>query len=141
MWSIASIILLIAGIAGMIWYHTAHAEEEDPKAPAKDPLINAIATPSMKATRKYFFVVIGLILVQIAMGAITAHYAVEGRAFFGLPLGEVLPYVVTPHDPHAVRDLLDRNRVACNRPLHRAAAVRDTSPSCRSSASTCCSGR
>ena len=95
LWSIASIILLIAGIAAMIWYHTAHAESEDAKAPARDPLLLAVATPSMKATRKYFFVVIGLILVQVAMGAITAHYAVEGRAFFGLPLASLLPYVVS----------------------------------------------
>ena len=49
----------------------------------------------MKATRKYFFAVIGLMLLQIAMGAITAHYAVEGQAFFGIPLGQVLPYVVS----------------------------------------------
>lgn len=95
LWSVASIILLIAGIAAMIWYHSAHKEEPDPRAPAADPLINAVATPSMKATRKYFFVVIGLLLVQIGMGAITAHYAVEGRAFFGLPLAELLPYVVS----------------------------------------------
>ena len=93
MWSIVSVILLIGGIAGMIWYHSAHAEAPDPVAPRSDPLINAVATPSMKATRKYFFTVVGLILTQIAMGAITAHYAVEGRAFFGLPLADVLPYV------------------------------------------------
>ena len=95
MWSIASVILLIAGIAGMIWYHGAHHEPADPAVPASDPLINALATPSMKATRKYFFTVIGLILAQIAMGAITAHYAVEGRAFFGMPLADLLPYVVS----------------------------------------------
>jgi nitric oxide reductase subunit B len=94
-WTIVSIILLIGGIAAMIWYHTAHAEPADPAAPAQDPLLGAVATPSMKATRKYFFTVIGLILAQIAMGAITAHYAVEGRAFFGLPLSDVLPYVVS----------------------------------------------
>ena len=29
------------------------------------------------------------------MGVITAHYAVEGQTFFGLPLAEVLPYVVS----------------------------------------------
>jgi nitric oxide reductase subunit B len=94
-WTFVSIILLIAGIAGMIWYHNAHAEEPDPVAPANDPLLGAVATPSMKATRKYFFTVIGLILAQIGMGAITAHYAVEGRAFFGLPLSDLLPYVVS----------------------------------------------
>lgn len=95
LWSIASIILLIGGIAGMIWYHTARAEAADPQAPNADPLINAVATPSMKATRKYFFTVVGLILAQVAMGAITAHYAVEGRAFFGFPLSDLLPYVVS----------------------------------------------
>jgi nitric oxide reductase subunit B len=94
-WSIVSIILLIGGIAGMVWYHTVHREEEAPQPPKADPLINASATPSMKATRKYFFTVIGLILAQIALGAITAHYAVEGQAFFGIPLAEMLPYVVT----------------------------------------------
>ncbi len=95
MWSIASIILLIAGIAGMVLYQGAHSDDEHAKVPANDPLFNAAATPSMKATRKYFFVVIGLFLTQILMGAITAHYAVEGRAFFGLPLAQLLPYVVS----------------------------------------------
>ena len=95
LWSIASIILLIGGIGAMIWYHTAHAEEPDPAVPAGDPLLGAAATPSMKATRKYFFTVVGLILAQIGMGAITAHYAVEGRAFFGFPLAALLPYVVS----------------------------------------------
>ncbi|HWH39776.1 MAG TPA: nitric-oxide reductase large subunit [Usitatibacter sp.] len=92
MWTIASIVLLIGGIAGMVWYQGRNPEEPDPRAPERDPLINAVATPSMKATRKYFFVVIGLLLVQIGMGAITAHYAVEGQGFFGIPLGEFLPY-------------------------------------------------
>ncbi|MDF7003148.1 cbb3-type cytochrome c oxidase subunit I, partial [Escherichia coli] len=60
-----------------------------------DPFLNVVATPSMKATRKYFFAVIGLMLVQIGMGAITAHYAVEGESFFGIPLAQVLPYVIS----------------------------------------------
>ena len=94
-WTVVSIILLIAGIAGMVWYHSAHAEPSDPTPLAADPLIRAVATPSMKATRKYFFVVIGLIILQITMGAITAHYAVEGQSFFGLPLAQVLPYIVS----------------------------------------------
>ncbi len=95
MWTVASVILLLAGIAAMVWYHGAHAERDDPTPPAADPLFGAAATPSMKATRKYFFVVVGLFLAQIGMGAITAHYAVEGEAFFGLPLAQVLPYVVS----------------------------------------------
>lgn len=97
MWSIASVILLIAGIAGMIWYHAAHRDEgEAPRqAPAQDPLFSMRPTPSMRATRKYFYVVIALLLTQVGMGALTAHYAVEGHGFFGIPLADVLPWVVS----------------------------------------------
>jgi len=94
-WSMISIVLLVAGIAAMIWYYSAHHEPVPVTVPASDPLRNLRATPSMLATRKYFFVVGGLFLAQIALGAITAHYAVEGQTFFGLPLAEVLPYVVS----------------------------------------------
>ncbi|HET7729025.1 MAG TPA: nitric-oxide reductase large subunit [Usitatibacter sp.] len=93
MWSLVSIILLIAGIAAMVWFHNKHPDEADPTVPQRDPLVNAVATPSMKATRKYFFIVIALMLLQIAMGVLTAHYAVEGKAFFGIPVGDFLPYV------------------------------------------------
>jgi nitric oxide reductase subunit B len=95
MWSMASIVLLIAGIAAMVWFHGGQAHEEDLAPPAADPFLKIVATPSMKATRKYFFAVIGLLLLQIGMGAVTAHYAVEGEAFFGIPLAQVLPYVVS----------------------------------------------
>jgi nitric oxide reductase subunit B len=95
MWSLASIVLLIGGIAAMVWYQSRHSEEPDPKVPEKDPLVNAVATPSMKATRKYFFVVIGLMLLQIFAGVVTAHYAVEGNAFFGFPLADFLPYTTS----------------------------------------------
>lgn len=96
MWSMVSVVLLLAGIAAMLWLHGrgGHGEEEA-QVPAADPLLGAKATPSMKATRKYFFVVIGLMLLQIAMGIVTAHYAVEGQTFFGLPLAELLPYVTS----------------------------------------------
>ena len=95
MWSMVSIILLLAGIAAMLWLHGRDKHEEEAQVPKADPLLGAKATPSMKATRKYFFVVIGLMLLQIAMGVVTAHYAVEGQSFFGIPLAQVLPYVVS----------------------------------------------
>jgi nitric oxide reductase subunit B len=103
-WSIASIILMIAAIAGMIFFHSTHKEEDDPTPPKADPLFNLKPTPSMKATLKYFYVVIALILVQVGMGAITAHYAVEGQSFFGIPLAEILPFTVsrTIHTQFAV---------------------------------------
>ena len=95
MWSMVSIILLLAGIAAMLWLQARDKHEEEAEPPKADPLLGAKATPSMKATRKYFFVVIGLMLLQIGMGVITAHYAVEGQSFFGIPLAQVLPYVVS----------------------------------------------
>jgi nitric oxide reductase subunit B len=103
-WSIASIILMIGAIAAMIMFHATAKEEADPVPPANDPLFSLKPTPSMLATKKYFFVVIALILAQVGMGVITAHYAVEGNSFFGLPLGDILPFVVsrTIHTQFAV---------------------------------------
>lgn len=103
-WSVASIILMIAAIAGMIFYHSISKEEADPVPPKADPLFDLKPTPSMQATRKYFYVVIGLILAQVGMGVITAHYAVEGHSFFGFPLADILPFTVsrTIHTQFAV---------------------------------------
>ena len=103
-WSIASVILMIAGIWAMVFYHSTVKEEEDPKPLKADPLFDMQPTPSMKATRKYFYVVIGLILAQVGMGVITAHYAVEGESFFGFPLAQILPFTVsrTIHTQFAV---------------------------------------
>ncbi|MTV37844.1 nitric-oxide reductase large subunit [Duganella radicis] len=103
-WSIASVILMIAAIAAMVMNHARDKEEDDPAPPPADPLFKLRATPSMQATKKYFFVVIALILAQVGMGAITAHYAVEGHSFFGYPLADILPFVVsrTIHTQFAV---------------------------------------
>ncbi|QDX81056.1 nitric oxide reductase large subunit [Denitratisoma sp. DHT3] len=94
-WSIASVVLLIAGVALMVWFHSAQREEAEPTPPKADPLFSLQTTPSMRATRKYFYVVIGLILAQVGMGVISAHYAVEGQSFFGIPLGDILPFSVS----------------------------------------------
>jgi nitric oxide reductase subunit B len=103
-WSIASVILMLGAIAAMIFFHSTSHEAGDPTPPKADPLFNFKATPSMLATRKYFYVVIALILAQVGMGVITAHYAVEGTSFFGIPLGEILPFTVsrTIHTQFAV---------------------------------------
>ncbi|MBL8223813.1 MAG: nitric-oxide reductase large subunit [Chromatiales bacterium] len=95
LWSIVSVILLIAGIAGMVLYHHARPEAQDPGAPERDPLFTITVTPSMRATLKYFYVVIALLLLQVVMGVVSAHYAVEGDGFFGIPLPELLPFSVS----------------------------------------------
>ena len=63
--------------------------------PAIFPLLNEKQTPSQKATVKYFWIVSALLLVQVIMGVITAHYGVEGQAFYGIPLSKLLPYSVS----------------------------------------------
>ena len=95
-WTGVSIILLLAGIGGMVWYHVSHDADTLPKiVPPSDPLRGREQTPSQRATLKYFFVVSGLLLVQVVVGVITAHYGVEGDAFYGIPMSRWLPYVVT----------------------------------------------
>ncbi|MEP6922556.1 MAG: nitric-oxide reductase large subunit [bacterium] len=95
-WTGVSVIMLLAGIGWLVWYYAGREIEmvaED--VPDKDPLIGAQMSPSQKATVKYFLVVTLLFLLQIAMGMITAHYGVEGGGFYGIPLADYLPYVVT----------------------------------------------
>jgi nitric oxide reductase subunit B len=95
-WTGVSIILLLAGIGTMVWYNISReAETVTATVPASDPLLGSKNTPSQRATLKYFFVVSALILVQILVGVITAHYGVEGNGFYGIPLSRWLPYVVT----------------------------------------------
>jgi nitric oxide reductase subunit B len=95
-WTGVSIILLLAGIGAMVWYNISReTETAATTVPASDPLMGGKHTPSQRATLKYFFVVSGLLLVQIVVGVITAHYGVEGSGFYGIPLSKWLPYVVT----------------------------------------------
>ena len=94
-WTGVSIMMLLAGISAMIWWYAARkAEEPAPSIPETDPLGNWVATPSQKATVKYFWTVSALILVQMLLGIITAHYGVEGDGFYGFPLSQWLPYSV-----------------------------------------------
>jgi nitric oxide reductase subunit B len=48
----------------------------------------------MQAVLKYFWIVAALALVQVGLGAVTAHYGVEGDGFYGFPLAKWLPYAV-----------------------------------------------
>jgi len=93
---VISFVLLLAGIGGMVWYFGSqeHQPSTDPM-PRRDPLLGFSPTPSQKATVKYFFVVAGLWVVQVALRAIAAHYGVEGGGFYGIPLAKWLPYSVT----------------------------------------------
>jgi nitric oxide reductase subunit B len=94
-WSVISFVLLLAGIGGMVWYFASQEHKASTGSmPRRDPLLGLRPTPSQKATVKYFFVVAALWVVQVALGAIVAHYGVEGGGFYGIPLDKWLPYSV-----------------------------------------------
>ncbi|HSL18191.1 MAG TPA: nitric-oxide reductase large subunit [Methylomirabilota bacterium] len=94
LWTGFSVILLIAGIGLLAWWYAAHRDDhlDTDGIPGRDPLLALEPTPSMKATLKYFWVVTALIVVQVVMGVVTAHYGVEGTGFYGFELSEILPY-------------------------------------------------
>ncbi|QDU33414.1 Nitric oxide reductase subunit B [Poriferisphaera corsica] len=96
-WSVLSFVLLLAGIGTLSWYYAVlkHRPDDEHVPPKHDPLLAMNPTPSMKATLKYFWVVVAMLLVQMLMGAVTAHYGVEGEGFYNLPLAQWLPYSVT----------------------------------------------
>jgi nitric oxide reductase subunit B len=96
-WTGVSIILLLAGISAMVWWYASRPEQAESLegVPETDPLGSWVSTPSQQATVKYFWVVAALILVQMLLGVVTAHYGVEGDGFYGFPLSEWLPYSVT----------------------------------------------
>ncbi|SFR56118.1 nitric oxide reductase, NorZ apoprotein [Marinobacter daqiaonensis] len=93
-WSVISVILLIAGVGGLIWawaFLRRH-DEEEPAAPMKDPLTSFALTPSQRALGKYLLLVVGLFTFQVMLGGFTAHYTVEGQSFYGINVSEWFPY-------------------------------------------------
>jgi nitric oxide reductase subunit B len=97
LWSAFSVLFLIAGIALLGWHRAVWDERRDtPHAlPATDPMQALRITPSMRATGKYFWMLLALFLLQILLGSITAHYQIEGQHLYGFNLSEILPYSLT----------------------------------------------
>ena len=94
-WSGISVLALIFGIAAMVWVYAARKEEGVKVFFAKNPLLSVKRnSPSQLAVVKYFWVVGLLILIQVGLGIIIAHYGVEGNALYGLPIDQILPYSV-----------------------------------------------
>ena len=96
LWTVFSVLFMIAGIGLLGWHYAVYHGKEGPLTPPlNDPLRAIVVTPSMKATAKYFWLVLALFLVQILLGATTAHFQVEGQYFYGFKLSEILPYSLT----------------------------------------------
>ena len=100
-WTFVSIVLLIAGIGALCWFFLREREEwqkdtEIPEGyPDSSPIAAVSPTASMKAVVKYIWIVAALLGLQIFLGAVTAHYAVEGHEFYGIPIADIAPYALT----------------------------------------------
>ncbi|MBX3043736.1 MAG: nitric-oxide reductase large subunit [Candidatus Kapabacteria bacterium] len=95
LWTGFSVIMLIAGIGGMIFLHASTKEDHPDSYPVTNPMAGLTITPSMHAILKYLWVVVLLIVAQIISGIVTAHYGVEGQAFYSIPIADFMPYSLT----------------------------------------------
>ncbi|WP_444917967.1 nitric-oxide reductase large subunit [Microbulbifer sp. JMSA003] len=92
-WSIISVVLLIAGIGALVWaWAFLRTEDKHPAAPKQDPISTFKLTPSQKALGKYLLAIVGLFTFQVFLGGFTAHYTVEGQGFYGIETSEWFPY-------------------------------------------------
>ena len=93
-WSIVSVVLLIAGVGSLVWSWSfmRNKDEEELAAPAEDPISGFKLTPSQKALGKYLFIVVALFIFQVFIGGFTAHYTVEGQGFYGIETSQWFPY-------------------------------------------------
>ncbi len=93
-WSIVSVIVLIAAIALFLFVYLEQESSDEVQAVPQQPALR-LATPSQKVSSLFFGVAMALFLVQIIMGMVTAHYAVEGDSFYGVPIQQFMPYAAS----------------------------------------------
>ncbi|MES2631424.1 MAG: nitric-oxide reductase large subunit [Pseudomonadota bacterium] len=96
-WSIASIVVLLAGVGFLVWAWAFLGKHDEPlPAPAeRDPLTTFALTPSQRGLGKYLFLVVALFTFQVLLGGFTAHYTVEGQQFYGIDVSRWFPYALT----------------------------------------------
>ena len=97
LWSLACLVILIAGVGSLIWGWAFLRKHDDtpPVAAERDPLTLAALTPSQRALGKYLFVVAALFVFQVFIGGFTAHYTLEGQSFYGIDVSQYFPYALT----------------------------------------------
>lgn len=97
LWSMASLVILLAGVGLLIlgWSILRKEDEMVPVAGKLDPITSFVLTPSQRALGKYLFVVVALLVFQVMVGGFTAHYTVEGQEFYGIDVSRWFPYALT----------------------------------------------
>ncbi|MDF0490085.1 nitric-oxide reductase large subunit [Sphingomonas sp. H39-1-10] len=97
LWSLACVVILIAGVGTLIWgWAFLRRHDDTPLVAAdRDPLTLAALTPSQRSLGKYLFVVAALFIFQVFIGGFTAHYTIEGQSFYGIDVSQWFPYALT----------------------------------------------
>ncbi len=95
LWSALSIVGLLGGLAIVLfafgrwdflgWRAGAEGHVHPP------PIAAGEATPGQRAVIKYLLIVAVLVLVQVLLGALVAHYRADPSSFYGLDLSYLLP--------------------------------------------------
>jgi nitric oxide reductase subunit B len=91
-WSIVSVIILILFLGVVIFLYSRYMHEDDYKGKLITKLPEPAPTGSQKATLAYFIAAMALFVLQVILGAATAHYTVEGGSFLGIRIEKLLPY-------------------------------------------------
>lgn len=98
LWSAVSVALLVLFVGVILFFYYRYNFEMEPAyEPGKFPklsLQHLMVYPSQRKAAKYFFVVTLLFLVQSLLGAVLAHYYVEGNGFYGFDISTLLPFNV-----------------------------------------------
>ncbi len=93
LWSALSLIALLTGIAGVLvaFGKFDFLGWKGRSGHAHPIMVLGVASESQRATIKLFAMVALLFLVQVIVGAATAHYRAEPGKFYGLDLAQVAP--------------------------------------------------
>jgi nitric oxide reductase subunit B len=96
LWSALSLIALIAGTGLLLaifgrfdWLGWHRREDQQLEFRAPDAVT---ITPAQRATGWFFFVMALLFVLQTLVGALTQHYRADLAGFFGIDIGQILPY-------------------------------------------------
>jgi nitric oxide reductase subunit B len=92
LWTWASIGFTFLAMGAVLFIYERYLNSPD-DAPM-DPVLSVIRplTSSQRKTGKYFLVVAAVLLLQILVGSIMAHYYTERTDFYGLQVDKYLPF-------------------------------------------------
>ncbi len=92
-WTWASLTLVFFAIGAVLLIFRIWIEPKADNETFESALCRfAAPTPSQKALWKYIIVVAALLLVQILVGSIMAHYYTERTNFYGIHIDRLLPF-------------------------------------------------